>query len=133
MTGFPDWLVLHGSGRRRVMCDGTYDYELYRFTGPEISGYISVSVAKDSVTVEDYNIGSEVYEFFGRDEHEYDVSVTRDDAKKILKANGIIPGPYPAEKLGLYLAERYTGHSNVASTFKKIAEEAGVIPNVWMR
>jgi len=115
------------------MCDDTYTYELHRFTGPEMSGYVSVNVAKDGVSVEDYTIGSEVYAWFGRDEHEYDVSVTRDDAKKILKANGIIPGPYPAEKLGLYLAERYRGHTDVASTFKKIAEEAGVTPSVWVR
>ena len=115
------------------MCDGTYNYELYRFNEPEMSGYIAVNVTSDSVTVEDYTIGSEVATFFGRDEHEYDVSVTRDEAKKILKAYGIIPGPYPTEKLGLRLAERFAGKSKVASAFKELAEEAGVEPTIWSR
>jgi len=115
------------------MCDGTYTYELHRWDGGDMRGYVSVEVAKDGVTVEDYTTGSEVFAFFGRDEHEYDVRVTRDGAKKILKANGIIPGPFPSEKLGLRLAEVYSGTSNAASKFKEMAEEAGVEPEVWSR
>lgn len=115
------------------MCDDTYSFELYRFDHADITGHVSVEITPDGVTVEDYTIGPGVEKFFGRDEHELDVRVTRAGAKEILKANGIIPGPFPAEKLGLRLAEVFNGKSDAASKFVEMAEEAGVEPEIWCR
>jgi hypothetical protein len=109
-----------------MMNDSKYCYELYRFERPKLGGHITLSVTSDALSLEDYTIGSTVSEFYGSDEREYTVSLSKEDAIKILEANGIAVGKYPTETLGLYFAERNTGNNSAATGLLKMAEKAGV-------
>ena len=109
-----------------------YRYPLYRFDRDDLSGYIDMVVNPDGLMVEDYTVGKSTEIFFGREDHEYTVSLNRDKAEKVLNAYGISPGIYPAEKLALRFAERYTGDSCAASKFKEVVESAGVKPEVFV-
>jgi len=112
--------------------ENDYSYELFRWDLDDLKGYISLSVSHDSVHVDDFSYGSGTESIMGTHSHGIEMWIKRDEARKVLEANGLSVGRYPTEMLGLYLAERFTGNDHAFSEIRELAEAAGVKPMIWM-
>ncbi len=110
-----------------------YIYNVYRSDTDR--GYIRawVRVAPDAVVVEDNSGGPMADEFYGTASVDMIASVNKKEARRILKANGVKPGSFPTELLGVWLANRLKSSKTPFSKFIDLAKVAGVNPevNIW--
>jgi len=114
------------------MTENSYTYELYRFDSKGLKGYVDMSVREDMIHIDDFTHGSSTKEFFGSSSHGIEMFIDRENAIKVLEAYGMRVGKFPAEKLALYLAERFTGNDSAFSAIREVVKEAGVKPMIWM-
>jgi len=102
-------------------------YELFRSEeGADPYYYITLSVTINGISLFDHSFGESCRSVTGTDEIEYYTGVSTEGAEKILRHLGQEPGPYPAQKLALYLAETLHGRPDATERFRELAKAAGV-------
>jgi hypothetical protein len=112
--------------RKESAMSNEYVYELGGFDTDRISMRAYVRIREGRVTVEDDSCGAGASDFYGKSDVDMYASVGPDEAREILKANGMDPGGWPSESLAVWLANRLTGNRMPITSFVDIAREAGV-------
>ena len=107
-------------------------HELFGIDRPDLWNEVTLYINPTEVMIHDYSIGDDCERFFGRDDHEYRVWVGSDGAASILEYLGLPESPHPLEALGLWLLKEFKGDGCSASSFKELAEKAGVEPSVFV-
>ena len=107
-------------------------YELYRINRPDLSNEVTLYINPTEVMIHDYSIGDDCERFFGRDEHEYRVWVGSEGAARIIEYLSLPESSHPLEDLGLWLLKEFKDDGCAASSFKELAEKAGVEPGVFV-
>ncbi|HTJ48051.1 MAG TPA: hypothetical protein VL443_01260 [Cyclobacteriaceae bacterium] len=91
----------------------TLSIVLYDFKSDDIKINIEARFDGDALTVDGYDIGKRVEEFWGDSDYEYQVTVPADEMEKLYNALKISPGK--KQELLNELANRFSGNTAYSS------------------